>query len=1098
MNMNIKRTSGLLRPAAICIALVLFSCSKYDDTALTEKISDIEGRVSKLETAVKTLTGDLASLSAICSALQEEDRLLSITEKKEGDAVTGYFLHFSKSGTISISNGEDGQTPKFKIENGLWYVSYDDGLTWTDAGKASGEDGHSPSISVRQSSDGLWYWTVDGEFVKDESGKLIQASGLTPKLKIENGLWYVSYDDGHTWTSAGKASGEDGDSFFSSVTETDDSVCLILADGTVINIPKLKKIGIEFDDSGDIGIMPGGQRTISYTITDCNSQDVLVRAIGQNGWRAKVQQNGNTSGTVSVWAPDPITDDEVIVLVYDGEYSTIVRTLNFIEGTINIPTTQYEAEGKGGSIEVPVQSNMGLNVKIPESAGRWISCDYSGTKAMKDYSLTFTVEQNVGEGDRYAVISITDEGDKISEDIIIHQKEYDQFADLSGGGETANCYIINSPGDYKFPIIKGNGAKGVIISGDTEEISNAESAEIVWQSPSFITAAGIQKGFLTFTTSSALPHGNAVVAVKNASGEILWSWHIWSTDYVLGQGDIDVKNYSGKRSYQMMPLNLGALSKSYSSSIWTNTDAALFYQFGRKDPFPAESATNTSSGGSLKLSILHPDTYYTYNSIGDWCSDSRMNWWDSGSTNTSNSSCSRASDANTFSGYKTIYDPCPAGYRVPPDDAFTGFTTTGASVSSTSFVNGSFSYDTFAYSFNTGYGNTVNFKLCGGLNASAGSYLTGIGYYQTAHAASLSAQRQLLLQISGNVNPMCTQYSRAVAGAVRPVKDNYVPPYESTDYSRDGTTVTLQSHTLGNGGAKVLIVGDGFVDKDIASGEYDKRMSQAYNYFFSVEPFKSLKGYFDVISMRTVSKTSTFDSNTAYQCQFGSGTHISCSLSDVYKSARKVYGSISNVLTIVVINDTRYAGTCWMSTNGTCVALVPMSEEYWDFEDVIHHEACGHGFGLLGDEYQGNGTITASEISSLKKWQGYGFYLNVDVTNDPSSVKWAKFLSDDVYKNYTGIYEGAYTYTYGAYRPTNNSIMRYNTGEFNPPSRYQIYSRILTLCGKTPTWDGFVEYDSRNLSSSSSAYTEKNFDESRFVPLARPEIVDAEAIWKGH
>ena len=1060
--MNTKRASRLLWPAVIGIMAVLFSCSKYDDSALTEKISDIEARVSKLETMVKTLTSDLNSLSTICFALQDEDRLVSYTEKKEGGVVTGYFLNFSKSGTISISNGEDG---------------------------------HSPSIGVKKSSDGLWYWTVDGQFVKDESGKMIQASGLTPKLKIDDDYWYVSYDDGKTWTNVGKATGEDGDSFFKSVTETDESVCMILSDGTVINIPKLKKIGIEFDDSEDIGIMPGGQRTISYTVTDSNSPDVVVRAMGQNGWRAKAQKNNNTSGTITVWAPDPITDDEIIVLVYDGEYSTIFRALNFIEGTINIPTNQYEVNGKGDVIDVPVKSNLGVTVQIPAAAKRWISYDCTETRAMKDYAVTLKIEKNVDDGDRYAVISITDESNKISKDIVIYQKEYEQFTDLSGGRETANCYIINSPGDYKFPIIKGNGSKGVILSGDTAEITGAESADIVWQTPSFITAVGIKKGFLTFSTSATLPHGNAVVAVKNASGEILWSWHIWSTDYVLGQGDIEVKNYYGTRSYHMMPLNLGALSKSNSSNDSYNRDAALFYQFGRKDPFPAESATNTSAGGSLKLSILHPDTYYTWNNYGDWCSDRRMDWWDSGSTNTSNYSCSSASDANTFSGYKTIYDPCPAGYRVPPDDAFTGFTVTGTSVSGIYSVNGSFNYSSMAYSFNTGYGNTINFKLCGGLNASAGTYLRYIGYYQTAHAAGLGSQRQLIMTID-EVDPMCYQYSRALAGAVRPVKDNYVAPYESKDYSLDGTTVTLQNHKSGNGGAKILIVGDGFLDKDIASGEYDKRMAQAYQYFFSVEPFKSLKDYFDVVSMRSVSRTNTFDSNTAYQCKFGEGTDITCSLSDVYKSAFKVYDKISDLLVIVVINDKRYAGTCWMSTNGTCVALVPMSEEYWDFEDVIHHEACGHGFGLLGDEYYYSGTMTDNDITDLKSWQNYGFYLNVDVTNDPSNVKWAKFLSDNVYKNYTGIYEGAYTFAYGAYRSTNNSIMRHNTGEFNPPSRYLIYNRIMSLCGQSYSWDSFVEYDSRNLTSSSSAYADKSDDMTDFVPLAPPEIVDAEAIWR--
>ena len=144
------------------------------------------------------------------------------------------------------TNGKDGNTPYLKIENGYWYVSYDNGKTWTKLGKATGEDG-------TDGEDG-----IDGTNGKD--GKDGQ-DGVTPRLKIENGYWYVSYDNGRTWTQLGKATGEDGkdgqdglngangvdgedgrdgDSFFKSVTQDDENVYFTLADGTVITIPKAK------------------------------------------------------------------------------------------------------------------------------------------------------------------------------------------------------------------------------------------------------------------------------------------------------------------------------------------------------------------------------------------------------------------------------------------------------------------------------------------------------------------------------------------------------------------------------------------------------------------------------------------------------------------------------------------------------------------------------------------------------------------------------------------------------------------------------------------------------------------------------------------
>ena len=142
------------------------------------------------------------------------------------------------------SNGQDGITPQLKIENGYWYVSYDNGTTWTQFGKATGADGQ----DGQNGTDGK-----DGQDGKD---------GVTPQLKIEEGYWFISYDNGATWTQLGKATGEDGkngadgadgkdgqngadgkdgqdgDSMFQSVTQDENYVYFTLADGTVIKIAK--------------------------------------------------------------------------------------------------------------------------------------------------------------------------------------------------------------------------------------------------------------------------------------------------------------------------------------------------------------------------------------------------------------------------------------------------------------------------------------------------------------------------------------------------------------------------------------------------------------------------------------------------------------------------------------------------------------------------------------------------------------------------------------------------------------------------------------------------------------------------------------------
>ena len=169
------------------------------------------------------------------------------------------------------ANGQDGVTPLLKIENGYWYISYDNGATWAQLGKATGEDGKDGITPQLKIENGYWYVSYDNGTTWTQFGKATGADGqdgqngtdgkdgqdgkdgVTPQLKIEEGYWFISYDNGATWTQLGKATGEDGkdgidgedgkdgqdgDSMFQSVTQDDNYVYFTLADGTVIKIAK--------------------------------------------------------------------------------------------------------------------------------------------------------------------------------------------------------------------------------------------------------------------------------------------------------------------------------------------------------------------------------------------------------------------------------------------------------------------------------------------------------------------------------------------------------------------------------------------------------------------------------------------------------------------------------------------------------------------------------------------------------------------------------------------------------------------------------------------------------------------------------------------
>ncbi len=1104
--------------------LLVAACSQpFDDSAIQETLRQHESRLNQLEDLCRTMNGNLSSIQRLVDAVDSRDYIIGFSVLRQNGVEIGYELRFASGSSISLYHGKDGRapvigirqytdgkwywtldgswitdgtgrmmpvsgtdgvngingtTPQLKIVDGYWYISYDNGKSWSRAGQATGDpgtNGTNGTTPLMKIVDGYWYisydngksWSRAGQATGDPGTNGTNGTnGATPQLKIEDGYWYVSFDEGKTWSNAGQATGDpgtNGDSFFNSVIETEDSVVLVLSDGTTIEIPKRKKLDIVFDLDGGNGILAGETKTIAYSVLN-GTEATVVKAFGQNGWSAKVHPSTHGKGVIDVQAPEVIQADdaEIIILAYDGEETTIMKTLSFEEGIIQSTVTGLVANGAGQDFSVPVGSNLDVSV---QSSAPWVSCSIApATKALVDYSLTISVSKNLSEEERAATVMVSDPTGKKVHSIAIVQSTYDQledYTDLSGGDETANCYLINKAGSYRFPIIKGNGNRGVIISGDTAEITGATQATIVWQSSEIISTVGIYKGYFVFDTPTSWRTGNAVVAVTNDLGDILWSWHIWSTSYVLGEGDIQVYNHEKSRLYTMMAKPLGEYS-----------GGALFYQFGRKDPFLAKSADKVGSAGSLEASIRQPDVFFG-NSGSDWCTASRTDWWDAG-CKTYNSSSATAS---VLKGNKTIYDPCPAGYRVPPDDAFTSFTKTGRNTDSESEINSpypdmvSFIQNDNTYSFYTQIGShTIPFRAFGGLNAASGSLLKNIAYYYSACPSGYHTSR-LLSFYAGGVQPLKTSYSRALAGNIRPIRDEVQSDdvYESSDYSKDGSMVTIQHHSIGKG-IKVLIVGDGFTDKDINNGKYDQCMSQAAEYFFDIEPFASFRNRFDVINMRVVSRTSVFDAEkrTAFKGTFEGGSKVSGDLSAAYNKAFSAFGTIQDVLVIIVMNTTRYAGTCYMAGDQISVAFCPMSTQtYYPFNTVIHHEAGGHGFANLGDEYSYGGTISNSEAADLQScFDAYGWYPNLDVTSDRGSIKWSSFLTDPDYASNTSVYEGGYSYSYGVWRPTYDSCMNSMYGNFNAPSRYAIYTRIMQRSGEGWSWASFKSYDNKNLSMS--------------------------------
>ena len=337
--------------------------------------------------------------------------------------------------------------------------------------------------------------------------------------------------------------------------------------------------------------------------------------------------------------------------------------------------------------------------------------------------------------------------------------------------------------------------------------------------------------------------------------------------------------------------------------------------------------------------------------------------------------------------------------------------------------------------------------------------------------------------------------------------EDYMPDYYySTDYSQNGTVEILHSATVGEG-IDIVLMGDGFSDRQIADGTYRNVMSTMADNLFDEEPYKSFKEMFNVYVVNVVSPTEGYEHGaTALECFFGGGTLVGGNDAKCFSYAQKAISSdrMDEALIVVAMNQDTYAGTCYMYYpdnvtgtygSGASIAYFPTSSDIETFSGLVHHEALGHGFAKLADEYtyEWMGAIPDSEKYNLMQQQNeWGWCKNVDFTADLSAIRWSHFINDERYSaENIGAFEGGLTYWTGVWRPTENSIMRYNTGGFNAPSREAIYYRIHKLAygdDWTFNYEDFVAYDAVNRSEEALRRANRNH-QMPAEPLHAPVIV---------
>ena len=293
--------------------------------------------------------------------------------------------------------------------------------------------------------------------------------------------------------------------------------------------------------------------------------------------------------------------------------------------------------------------------------------------------------------------------------------------------------------------------------------------------------------------------------------------------------------------------------------------------------------------------------------------------------------------------------------------------------------------------------------------------------------------------------------------------------------------ITLQKATKGNnGGINIVLLGDGFNAKDIASGKYLNDIKQEVEYFFGIEPYKTYRDYFNVytaIPLSTESGVGTVNTirYNRFNTTFTGGVGLKADYEEVFDYALGAptvnKGNLNQTLIIMVPNSTDYGGICQMWEDGSAIAFCPQSTYGYplDTRGVIQHEAGGHGFGKLGDEYIYHNAFIdfcdctcCGHVFEFNAAKSLGWFDNLELTGKMHSVGWSHLIFDDRYSDIVDIYEGGYMHNRGVFRSEPNSCMNNDIPYYSTISRESIVKRIKAYAGETYSFEDFVKNDKRD------------------------------------
>ncbi len=302
---------------------------------------------------------------------------------------------------------------------------------------------------------------------------------------------------------------------------------------------------------------------------------------------------------------------------------------------------------------------------------------------------------------------------------------------------------------------------------------------------------------------------------------------------------------------------------------------------------------------------------------------------------------------------------------------------------------------------------------------------------------------------------------------------------EQYDYTYGDKDVIVNQSASEGKGVNIVFMGDCFDAQDIATGKYLAGIDEAIEHFFAVEPYKSYKKYFNIYTVFGLSADSGVGSvNTIREAKFGSqyglqaagsvGVNENICFEYACEAPTVTEDNICQTPIVLVENTYEYDGITYMWGDGSAIALCPMSQdEYpYDYRGIVQHEAGGHAFGKLGDEYiyhnafiQTCTCTCCDHVNEFNLMKSYGFYENLSLTGNMYDVPWSHMIFDPQFSGSVDIYEGGFFHTRGVFRSESNSCMNNNVPYFSAISREAIVKRIMEYAELPYSYDEFKAKD---------------------------------------